>query len=77
MLDAERSAGAPNPLTVEMDRQVMAYLLGQLPLEAAVSACVRALGPRPLLSIQLAHADATMRARLDALRDALRDALAR
>jgi hypothetical protein len=57
-----------------MDRRVMAYLLGQAPLDSAVAACVSALGPRPILSISLAHPDAPMQARLDTLRQAL-DAL--
>ncbi len=71
MLDADRRAAAPNPVTTSMDRDVMAYLLGELPLEAAVDACVRALGPQPVLAVSIAHADATMRARLKALQDAL------
>ena len=54
-----------------MDRSVMAYLLGQEPLDAAVGACVRALGPHPVLTVSLAHADATMQARLRSLQDAL------
>lgn len=71
MLDAERSATPPSAVTAAMDRSVMAYLLGQAPLEAAVDACVRALGPRPVLTVSLAHADATMQARLRALQDTL------
>ncbi len=71
MLDAERSATPPSAVTAAMDRSVMAYLLGQEPLEAAVDACVRALGPHPRLTISLAHADATMQTRLHSLQDAL------
>lgn len=71
MLDADRSAAPPDARVDVMDRQVMAFLRGDQPLESAVDACVRALGPRPTLTISLAHADATMRARLRALQDAL------
>ncbi len=71
MLDAERSAAPPSAVTAAMDRSVMAYLLGEAPLDAAVDACVRALGPRPVLTVSLAQADATMQARLRTLRDAL------
>lgn len=71
MLDADRSAEAPDAAVVAMDRQVMAYLRGEQPLEAAVNACVRALGPRPVLAISIAHADAEMSARLQSLQGAL------
>lgn len=71
MLDAERSAGPPSAVTAAMDRSVMAYLLGEAPLEAAVNACVQALGPRPALTLSLAHADADMQERLSTLRAAL------
>jgi hypothetical protein len=54
-----------------MDRSVMAYLFGQEPLDAAIDACVRALGPRPVLTVSLAHPDPTMQARLRTLQDAL------
>ncbi len=71
MLDAERSAVPPDPVVVAMDRLVMAYLRGEQPLESAVDACVRALGPRPVLAVGIANADPTTRGRLQSLQDAL------
>ena len=40
-------------------------------LESAVHSCVTTLGPRPTLSIGIAHPDAQVQARLDALHLAL------
>jgi hypothetical protein len=67
MMQSERSAHAPSESTRNMDAHIIEYLSGRASLESAVSACVTALGPRPMLSIGVAHPDAEMQARLDAL----------
>lgn len=71
MMQAERSAHAPSEATRALDALIIEYLSGRAALEAAVSACVTALGPRPTLSIGVAHPDAQVQARLDALQRAL------
>ena len=70
-MEAERSAHAPSELSRSMDARIIEYLSGRASLESAVNACVTALGPRPTVSIGVAHPDAQVQARLDALQLAL------
>ena len=70
-MEAERSAHAPSESSRTMDARIIEYLGGRASLESAVNACVTALGPRPTLSIGVAHPDAQVQARLDALQLAL------
>lgn len=60
-----------------MDQQVMAYLAGGVPLESVVETCVATLGPRPTLSVSLAHADPVVQGRIRALDAALEEVRAR
>lgn len=73
MTDAERSATAPSAAVLNLDQQVMAYLVGRVSLESVVALCVTTLGPRPTLSVSLAHADSAVRERLSALDAALEE----
>ena len=71
MMEAERSADPPSESTRTMDARLIEYLSGHASLESAVNACVAALGARPTLSIGVAHPEAEVQARLDALQLAL------
>ena len=73
----ERSAHPPSPAVQHMDHLVMEYLQGRASLDAAVAGCVAALGPRPTLTISLAHADAGVQRRLATLEVALAELRAR
>jgi hypothetical protein len=77
MTDAERSATAPSAATMELDQQVMAYLAGRVSLESVIARCVATLGPRPKLSVSLAHAEPATLGRLRALDAALEEIRAR
>jgi hypothetical protein len=70
-MQAVRSADAPSESTRTMDARIIEYLSGRASLESAVETCVTVLGPRPTLSIGIAHPDAQVHARLDALQLAL------
>jgi hypothetical protein len=74
---AERSATAPSAAVLHLDQQLMAYVAGGVPLEAIVALCVSTLGPRPSLSVSLAHADEGAQRRLRALDAALAEIRAR
>ncbi len=71
MPQAERSAHAPSESTRTMDARIIEYLSGRASLASAVNACLTALGPRPTLSIGIAHPDEQVQSRLDALQLAL------
>ena len=77
MTDAERSATAPTAAVLNLDQQVMAYLTGRVSLNAVVELCVATLGPRPSLTVSLAHVDPGTRDRLRALDAALEEIRAR
>lgn len=77
MPDAERSAFAPSAATLHLDQRVMTYLMGRATLDEVVGLCVETLGPRPALTISLAHADAAVQERLRALNAALAEVRAR
>lgn len=77
MKDAERSATAPRAAVLHLDQQVMAYLAGHVSLDSVIALCVATLGPRPRLSVSLAHADSAALGRLRALDAALEEIRAR
>jgi len=62
---------------LHLDQQVMAYVAGRVSLDSVVALCVATLGPRPTLSVSLAHADHAARGRVRALDVALEEIRAR
>lgn len=77
MTDAERSAAPPDAAVLHLDQQVMEYVAGRVSLDSLVALCVATLGPRPSLSVSLAHADQAVQGRLRALAVALEEIRAR
>ena len=77
MTNAERSATAPSAAVLHLDQQVMAYVAGGVSLDSIVALCVSTLGPRPSLTVSLAHADEAAHRRLRALDATLAEIRAR